>query len=146
MEGGPTIPHLGMSRPKRREPTAPAANTVLPTELQVDDRLADESGAWEVVSRPYTTAGGKTAHVRVKRGRPTRQRRRAELERVSSGSVSSQRPPRRQAMMRLGRRVLVALYLLLAWAATASAACAWVFWLEAGDAADRRSPGAVARC
>jgi hypothetical protein len=54
MEGGPTISHLGISRPKKREPTAPAANTVLLLELQVDDRLADETGTWEVVGRPYT--------------------------------------------------------------------------------------------
>src|SRR5215471_13618392 len=43
-------------------------------------------------------------------------------------------------MMRLGRRasLLVALY-LPAWAATASAECAWVFWLEAGDARTHES-------
>jgi hypothetical protein len=29
MEGEPTIPHLGISRTKKREPTAPATNTVL---------------------------------------------------------------------------------------------------------------------
>jgi len=29
---------------------------------------------------------------------------------------------------------LIATLSLLAWAATASAECAWVFWLEAGDA------------
>jgi hypothetical protein len=40
-------------------------------ELQVGDRLADETGEWEVIGRPYTTAGGKTAHVRVQRvGQP----------------------------------------------------------------------------
>jgi hypothetical protein len=36
-------------------------------DLQVGDRLADESGEWEVIGRPYTTAGGKTARVRVQR-------------------------------------------------------------------------------
>jgi len=43
-------------------------------------------------------------------------------------------------MMRLGRKasLVVALY-LLAWAATASAECAWVFWLEAGDARTHES-------
>ena len=41
-------------------------------ELQIGDRLADETGECEVVGRPYTTAGGKTAHVRVQRvGEPT---------------------------------------------------------------------------
>ena len=40
-------------------------------ELQVGDRLADETGEWEVVSRPYTSAAGKTARVRVQRvGQP----------------------------------------------------------------------------
>jgi len=59
MEGGPTISHPGISRRKKREPTAPAANTVLPMELQVDDRLADKTGEWEVVGRPFTTAAGQ---------------------------------------------------------------------------------------
>jgi hypothetical protein len=36
-------------------------------QLKIGDRLADESGEYEVVARPYTTAGGKTANVRVKR-------------------------------------------------------------------------------
>jgi hypothetical protein len=40
-------------------------------ELRVGDRLTDESGEWEVVGRPYTTAGGKTAHARVQRASDT---------------------------------------------------------------------------
>jgi hypothetical protein len=36
-------------------------------QLQPGDRITDETGEWEVVGRPYTTAGGKTAHVRVQR-------------------------------------------------------------------------------
>jgi len=36
-------------------------------ELQIGDRLADETGEWEIIGRPYTTAGGKTAHARVQR-------------------------------------------------------------------------------
>jgi hypothetical protein len=36
-------------------------------DLQVGDRLTDESGEWEVIGRPYTTAGGKSARVRVQR-------------------------------------------------------------------------------
>ncbi len=40
-------------------------------ELQVGDRLANETGEWEVIGRPYTTAGGKDARVRVQRvGKP----------------------------------------------------------------------------
>jgi len=29
--------------------------------------LVDQTGEWEVVGRPYTAAGGKTARVRVQR-------------------------------------------------------------------------------
>ena len=40
-------------------------------QLEVGDRLADETGEWEVIGRPYTTAGGKDARVRVQRaGKP----------------------------------------------------------------------------
>ena len=30
-------------------------------DLRVGDRLTDETGEWEVIGRPYTTAGGKNA-------------------------------------------------------------------------------------
>ena len=36
--------------------------------------------------------------------------------------------PRRQAMMRLRRPSVIATLPLLAWAATASAECSWIFW------------------
>jgi hypothetical protein len=36
-------------------------------ELRVGDRLTDETGEWEIVGRPYTTADGKNARVRVQR-------------------------------------------------------------------------------
>ena len=36
-------------------------------QLQIGDRLTDETGEYEVIGRPYTTAGGKSANVRVKR-------------------------------------------------------------------------------
>ena len=36
-------------------------------QLQIGDRLTDETGEYEVIGRPYTTAGGKTANVRVRR-------------------------------------------------------------------------------
>ena len=36
-------------------------------QLQVGDRFTDEEGEWEIVGRPYTTAGGKNARVRVQR-------------------------------------------------------------------------------
>ncbi len=36
-------------------------------ELKIGDRLSDETGEWEVVSRPYTSPGGKSTHAYVKR-------------------------------------------------------------------------------
>ena len=36
-------------------------------DLRVGDRLTDETGEWEVVGRPFTTANGKNAHVRVRK-------------------------------------------------------------------------------
>ena len=53
--------------PGVRDTPAPTATRLLPMQLQVGDRITDETGEWEVVNRPHTTAGGKTAHVRVKR-------------------------------------------------------------------------------
>ena len=52
---------------KKREPTPPATRRVLPMELRIGDRLTDETGEWEVIGRPYTTAGGKNARARVQR-------------------------------------------------------------------------------
>ena len=42
------------------------ARRVLPMELQVGDRFVDETGEWEVVGQPFSTAGGKNAHARVR--------------------------------------------------------------------------------
>jgi hypothetical protein len=40
-------------------------------ELQIGDRLADETGEWEVIGRPYTTNAGKDAHARARKvGQP----------------------------------------------------------------------------
>jgi hypothetical protein len=36
-------------------------------QLQIGDGITNSSGEWEVVGRPYTTNGGKNAHVRVQR-------------------------------------------------------------------------------
>jgi len=47
------------------EKKAPPEVRVLPMDLKLGDRLADERSEWQVIGRPYTTAGGKTAHVRV---------------------------------------------------------------------------------
>jgi hypothetical protein len=56
-----------MAKPKpEKKPAAaaPATSRILPMELQIGDRLADETGG-----RPaaYTTAGRKNARVRVQR-------------------------------------------------------------------------------
>jgi hypothetical protein len=36
-------------------------------QLQLGDRIVDETGEYEVIGRPYTTAAGKNAHARVQR-------------------------------------------------------------------------------
>jgi hypothetical protein len=58
-------------RPKKKKrqeaPGQPAEQRVLPTQLRIGDRMTDSTGEWEVVGRPYTTAGGRNAHVRVQR-------------------------------------------------------------------------------
>jgi hypothetical protein len=57
--------------PTRGAPASASATRVLPMDLKVGHRLVDETGEWEVVSRPYTSNAGKNASVRVKRaGQP----------------------------------------------------------------------------
>ena len=57
---------------KKRQPAAPAERRILPMQLRTGDRITDETGEWEIIARPYTTAGGKNARVRVQRvGDPT---------------------------------------------------------------------------
>src|SRR2546428_4199978 len=48
-------------------PLPPGTTRILPMQLQVGDRLADETGEWEVTVRPYTSPGGKNVHARVRR-------------------------------------------------------------------------------
>jgi hypothetical protein len=45
----------------------PGTIRIFPTQLQIGDRMTDSTGEWQVVGRPYTTAGGKSSHVRVQR-------------------------------------------------------------------------------
>ena len=61
-----------MAKPQKKPDSRAAADTkILPMELRPGDRLADETGEWEVIGRPYTIGGGKNARVRVQRvGRP----------------------------------------------------------------------------
>ena len=67
------MPKRGAKKPDKRLdlPAAPTTTKILPMELRVGDRLTDETGQWEAVGRPYTTACGKTVHVRLLRlGKP----------------------------------------------------------------------------
>jgi hypothetical protein len=61
-------------RPEKKgqeAPGQPAEQQVVPMQLQIGDRFVNETGMWEVASRPYTTNAGKDAHVRVKKvGQP----------------------------------------------------------------------------
>jgi hypothetical protein len=36
-------------------------------QLHVGDCFTDETGEWEIMSRPYGTVGGKSVHARVRR-------------------------------------------------------------------------------
>ena len=50
------------------QPLPPPGTVRLPPmQLKIGDRLSDETGEWEVVSRPYTSPGGKSTHAHVKR-------------------------------------------------------------------------------
>src|SRR5881296_153964 len=61
-------PLVWVSLPRRSlDHAKPPAFRVLPMKLQLGDRLSDERAEWQVIGRPYTTAAGKTAHVRGKR-------------------------------------------------------------------------------
>src|SRR2546422_10891363 len=88
---------------KKSAPATPAERRVLPMELQIGDRLADETGEWEVIGRPYTTAGGKNAHVRIQRiipaafARASETRRPPARRRESSGAGAGVRGLRRAA-------------------------------------------------
>jgi hypothetical protein len=53
--------------PAMPAPEPPGTARVLPMQLQIADRMADSTREWEVIGRPYTTAGGKNSHVRVQR-------------------------------------------------------------------------------
>ena len=52
---------------KKHEPQAAGDTKILPMELRVGDRLANETGELEVIGQPYTTAGGRIVHARVQR-------------------------------------------------------------------------------
>jgi hypothetical protein len=44
-------------------------------QLQIGDRFTDEEGEWEIVTRPWTTHGGKMVHASVQKpGDPSTKR------------------------------------------------------------------------
>jgi hypothetical protein len=71
-----------MARPKpEKKPAAAESVRVLPMELRIGDRFADETGGeWEVISRPYSSAGGKLVSAHVRRAGTARDHRFADLE------------------------------------------------------------------
>ena len=121
-----------MARPCPEKKSEPAVTKILPMELQVGDRIADETSDWEVIAAPYSTAGGRMVHARVQRiDEPASWEIRSW---DASKRISVKRTTARgQAMMRLARKtaLLVALFLLTS-AAAAYAECAWVLWTHWG--------------
>ena len=61
----PQLPGTREASPSASTTAPPTATRILPMQLQVGDRISDETGEWEVVNRPHTMAGAKSAHVRV---------------------------------------------------------------------------------
>ena len=58
---------MAKSHPGKRKPQAADDTKILPMELQVGDRITTETGEWEVIGQPYTTAGGRIVHARVQK-------------------------------------------------------------------------------
>jgi hypothetical protein len=61
-------------------------------QLQVGDRFTDETGEWEIMSRPGTSVGSKTVRAHVQKvGEPavTEERVWSAYEKVSSDSRSA---------------------------------------------------------
>ncbi len=63
-----------MAKPKpekKPEPPPLVIHQLRPMELQIGDRLTDETGEWEVISRPYASAEGKIASAHMRKvGKP----------------------------------------------------------------------------
>jgi len=58
---------MAKSRSEKKGQATASEPKILPMELRVGDRLTDETGEWEVIGQPYTTAGGRVVHARVQR-------------------------------------------------------------------------------
>jgi len=82
--------------------------------------MTDSTGEWEVVGRPYTTNGGKNAHVRVQ-GEPAGRDRDEDVGSVWEGQREAEDRRGGQAMMRLRRASAIATLCLVASAAGSTA-------------------------
>jgi hypothetical protein len=77
---GPTRAEVKVSLKRKTPPPAsPQAKSdthgTLPMQLHVGDRFTDEEGEWEIVTRPWTTHGGKMVHSSVQKpGDPSTKR------------------------------------------------------------------------
>lgn len=89
-------------------------------DLQLGDRLQDETGEWAIIARPFSTAAGKTVHA------PSTHRA-ADVERTRA---TQRETGERRAMTRLRRASVIATLLLLTWIATAGAERAWNLWSQ----------------
>src|SRR2546425_12905867 len=57
----------GRNPEKKRYRAAPAGRGALRRELKVGAHITDETGEWEMIAPPYSTAGGRVVHARVQR-------------------------------------------------------------------------------
>ncbi len=88
-------------------------------ELRVGDRLVDETAEWEVIGRPYTTACGQIAHVRVQRADNPNVMAIRVWVRARARQREASGCGRGRVMVRLRRASVIASLSVLAWAATA---------------------------
>src|SRR5437870_6667822 len=89
---------MAKPRPEKKpEPAAPGTTRILPIQLQLGDRVTDATGEWEVITRPYVSAGGKLASAHVRKiGRPETtdadlERPRAHRSETRGGEVNEER-------------------------------------------------------
>jgi hypothetical protein len=109
-------------RPEKRQRTPLPELRVLPMELRVGDRLTDETGEWEVIGRPFTTAAGKTAHIRL--------RKISDPPLSAYGNVGSTRTATREAGECRRRQAMIC---SAPWHATQRAAWEAVKYIEAAQ-------------
>jgi len=60
-------PRKPPAKPNATQNTTAAKVSVLPMELQIGDRFADQELEWEVVTRPEVLHGAKSLRARIQR-------------------------------------------------------------------------------